>query len=78
MNSREKKLLSIIVLLVVIVIWFGATIVRLENYHYAVQVGMCGLETKSLEEASEREACLNTSQTRTSSFAHLWYALSGS
>ncbi|MFZ1987781.1 MAG: hypothetical protein WAV21_01970 [Minisyncoccia bacterium] len=78
MTRREKTLSALVVVLVLIVIWFGATIVRLENYHYAVQVGMCGLETTSFEEATKRESCLTTTETRTSSFAHIWYALSGS
>jgi len=78
MTTREKLLSALVAVLTLLIIWFGSTIVRLENYHYAVQVGMCGLQTTSLEDASTRESCLANTQTRTSSFAHLWYALSGS
>ncbi|KND51240.1 MAG: hypothetical protein ABA06_02930 [Parcubacteria bacterium C7867-001] len=75
MTRREKILSLVVVVLSVLLVWFGTTIVRLENYHYAVEVGMCGLETGSLDEAVERQECLNTTETRTSPFWHIWYAL---
>lgn len=67
-----KKNLVILVLLGLLV-WFGATIVRLENYRYAAQLGMCREYT--LAQLVERDRCLREKQTRTSPFWHLAYAL---
>lgn len=71
--EKEK---IVIMFLVVILIWFGVTIVRLENYHYAVQVGMCSEYNRNiLERFVERENCLNDTKTRTSFMWHLLYGL---
>ena len=69
MNLLTKERIAIIVLLVLLV-WFGATIIRLENYHYAVQVGFC-----SDVPSTERDACLNKIETRTNFLWHLAYGL---
>ena len=61
----------VIFILLGMLFWFGKTIVRLENYHYASQVGMCG-EYNSL---IERGNCLSTIETRTNPFWHLYSAL---
>ena len=34
----------IIVCLVCLVVWLSSAVIRLENYHYANQVGMCDKE----------------------------------
>lgn len=60
-----------IVTLAIIIIWFALVIVKLENYHYAVQVGMCS----EVSELIERDRCVNSKQTRTSFMWHLYYAL---
>lgn len=64
----------IIFVLVVLLIWCCFAIVRLENYHHANQVGLCS-EFKLPEESAERDACLNDSETRTSSLYSLLYGL---
>lgn len=63
----------IIVGLAAVVWWFGATIVRLENYRYANQMGFCSSpEFKWPEGMMRREDCLNRTQTRTHSLWHLY------
>ena len=49
----------------VLLVWFGSAIVRLENYHYASMLQMCG-EFDPLR-VDEREKCLFSKQTRTKS-----------
>lgn len=66
----EKIIIAVLGLLIV---WFGATIVRLENYHYAVQVGFC--QEYRLPDRGEHEACLNGKETRTSWVFNLFYGL---
>lgn len=63
----------VILVLLGLLVWFGATIVRLENYRYAAQLGMCS--DYSAIQLVERHRCLSETQTRTSSFWHLVYAL---
>lgn len=71
--SKEKIIIAI---LAGLLIWFGANIVRLENYHYAVQVGMCNEYSGDiLQRFNERENCINNTKTRTSLFWHLLYGL---
>ena len=60
----------IILVLLALLLYFGATIVRLENYHYAVQVGFCADVN-----VTERDDCLNKIETRTNPFWHLIYGL---
>lgn len=62
-----------IMLLAGTLVWFGSAIVRLERYHYASMLGMCGpVEPLTL---GERELCLQKAETRTSPFYHLLYGL---
>jgi hypothetical protein len=61
----------LIFVLLATVIWFGSVIVRLENYHYANSIGMCAEHLDLVQ----RSRCLNASETRTSPFWHLAYAL---
>lgn len=51
--------------------WFSSVIVELENYRYASSIGMCS-EHIDLVKKSQ---CLNETETRTSPFWHLAYAL---
>ena len=66
--------LIIIIIALILLFWFGATIVRLENYHYAVQVGFCD-EFSGVENLTKRDQCLNKVQTRTNPIWHLFYGL---
>lgn len=62
-----------IVLLAATLVWFGTAIVRLEQYHYASMLGMCGpIDPAGL---GNREKCLQETETRTSPFYHLLYGL---
>lgn len=67
-----------IALLLLLTIWLGAVIVRLENFHYANTVGMCG-EFKPSDplQTIPRHNCLHQAKTRTSAFWHLFYAVVG-
>jgi hypothetical protein len=64
----------IIVMLLLLLVWFGNTIVRLESYHYANQVGFC-LEYNFPEQGIQKDDCLNEKETRVSFIWHLVYAL---
>ncbi|TFB08169.1 hypothetical protein E3V08_05120 [Candidatus Atribacteria bacterium MT.SAG.1] len=66
----ENKLKIVIVILLVIIVYFSLTIIRLENYHYAVQVGFC-----SGTNLEGRDQCLNKIETRTNPLYHLFYGL---
>ena len=62
-----------IALLAGMLVWFGTAIVRLERYHYASMLGMCGqIDPLRL---GKREVCLQKAETRTSPFYHLLYGL---
>jgi hypothetical protein len=63
----------IIALLSIALVWFGAAIVRLESYHYASMLQMCGPPDPL--KTSKREACLEHAHTRTSPLYHLLYGL---
>lgn len=66
MNSYK----IIIAFLVLLLFWFGSAIIRLENFHYATQVGLC-----SDVDVLQRPWCLESKETRTSNFLHLLYGL---
>ena len=71
------RALAIAALLVVVVV-LGRSVVRLENYDYANQVGLCdkfevpGLRL-DMKQYEAREACLNNTETRTHWFWHILY-----
>jgi len=77
-NTVNVKNIVIVILLIVI-IWFAKTIVKLEEYHYSNQVHLCyksGVNYQADFKAyMEREKCLETSHPRTSSLWNLYYAL---
>ena len=63
----------VIVLLAGMLVWFGSAIVRLEQYHYASMLAMCGpIDPLTL---GQRESCLQKAETRTSPIYHLLYGL---
>lgn len=69
----------VIVVLIILVVWLSAAVVRLENYHYASAVGLCGeFDGKTMEDRAARHQCLNNTTTRTNFLWHLFYALQDS
>jgi hypothetical protein len=60
-----------------VIVWLSASLVRVENQRYAMQVGMC--EDKVLLEKVQQigwdYACLSKVETRTNWMWHLFYAL---
>jgi hypothetical protein len=69
--SKERV---VIIVLILLVVWLSSAVIRLENYHYASQVGMCNDYEYPLE-WGERDNCLNEKETRTSPIWHLLYGL---
>ena len=68
----------IIAALVVCVLWLSATVVWLENFHYASFVGMCAeFKADNPLQTPQRHQCLHAKETRTSPLWHLFYALTG-
>lgn len=65
---------TLLLLSLVLNVWLGFAVVRLENYHYANQLGMCA-NSASPQAAPTREICLNRQHTRTSPWWHIYYAL---
>ena len=63
----------LIAILVGMLAWFGSAIIRLEQYHYASMLAMCGpMDPLTL---GQRETCLQEAETRTSPTYHLLYGL---
>ncbi|KQQ61129.1 hypothetical protein ASF69_01520 [Rhizobium sp. Leaf311] len=57
-------------------VWMGRALARLENYHYASQLGMCEeFLGKDLAMQIKRDNCLEGKETRTSPLWHIYYAL---
>ena len=77
-KEGKTKLLWVIALLTALLIWFGATIVEIENERYALSLEMCTLlDPAGIESVVERDQCLDDIETRTSWVWHLYYALGG-
>ena len=71
------KNLSIAILLFV-VFWLAAVVVRLETFHYASVVGMCSeLKPDDSLQTVKRHNCFHSKETRINPLWHLFYALSG-
>ena len=73
-----KKEHYIILILLVFLIWFGMTIVRLENFRYGAVVGSCSsaeYEHYDPEQRIEWYRCLHENTTRTSPLWNLLYGL---
>jgi len=66
-----KKMKLISAVLVVLLIWFGAALVRVENERYALATGLCKYDATSLEMFT----CLQRTSTRTGWWWHLYHAL---
>ena len=76
--SARSNFLTLVVILSVLLIWFGTVIVRLENENYALLVGLCGQDynVADVQTGLERARCLEEVETRTSPLWHLYYTLS--
>jgi hypothetical protein len=61
-----------LLILLVMVIWLAASLVRVENQRYALQTGLCR-DSQGLTDFK----CLEAVQTRTGWLWHLFYALRG-
>lgn len=64
---------TVIVVLLALLVWFGASVVRLENARYATSLGMCDQYQGS--KLYQRQRCLDGTQTRTSWVYNLLYGL---
>lgn len=62
------------VILLLLLVWFATAIIRLENYHYASQVGLCA-EFVSGEDLIQKDKCLNEKQPRKSTLLTILYGL---
>ena len=68
----------LIVILLVLIFILSKTVIRLENYHYANQIGMCDKEKffgNYFEKEQKSRECFELVQTRTNSIWHLFYAI---
>jgi hypothetical protein len=77
-NLKKLKALRLDFLIALIfIVWLSASLVRVENQRYAMQIGMC--EDKVLYEKVQQigwdYACLSKVETRTSWLWHLFYGL---
>lgn len=74
-----KWILSIVVAVLAMLVWrLSETVIRLENYSYGGQIGMCYEAAdypKDVSARDRREKCLRQTETRTSPLWHLAYAL---
>ncbi|MBY5617279.1 hypothetical protein HFO26_20630 [Rhizobium leguminosarum] len=67
----------LLVLSLALNVWMGVALARLENYHYASQLGMCAeFLGPDLSQQIKRDTCLEGKETRTSMLWHTFYALS--
>ena len=57
-----------LVVAVLLIVWLSATLVRVENERYAMQIGMCWNGTLKLPDL----ACIKKAQTRTALYWHIF------
>ncbi|UFW79574.1 hypothetical protein [Rhizobium sp. SU303] len=66
----------LLVLSLALNVWMGGALARLENYHYASQLGMCAEYLgPDLSQQIKRDTCLGGKETRTNPLWHIYYAL---
>ncbi|ANL71902.1 hypothetical protein AMC83_CH01919 [Rhizobium phaseoli] len=67
----------LLLLSVLLNVWLGLAVIRLENYHYAVQMGRCAEWNTATGSGvfASREACLNSQKMRTSPWWNLFWGL---
>lgn len=70
MITKERTMIAVLLALLV---WFGAAIIRLENFDYAAASGMCSEHLP--KNGIAYIDCLNHAQTRTNPLWHLVYGL---
>jgi len=67
---------STILILLILVIWLGKSLIRIENERMALfQAAAYGTCTLDHSDPIEFFRCLDTTETRTSNILHLFYAL---
>jgi muramoyltetrapeptide carboxypeptidase LdcA involved in peptidoglycan recycling len=68
----------VILILLAVNLVLARAVIRLENFHYAVVVGMCPTSNADeLMRSAERLNCLHRASTRTNDLWHIYYALLG-
>ena len=70
-GSRIDARTCVIAALALALVWFGATIVRLENIRYANEIGMCDEQQPSVS----YNRCIDEVETRVHPIFHLYYGL---
>lgn len=83
MQERNNPWKWVCLALAIALIWFGVTIVRLENQNYAMLLAIGGVDKSCLRPGPVPGGsdpvflgeCLNRKETRTSPFWHLAYGL---
>lgn len=71
-----RALFWLLVVSVILNVWMGFAVVRLENFRYGVVVGMCGeYDSRDVLVRAKLLKCLDGEETRTSVLWHLYYAL---
>ena len=78
MTDNRMKLIALALAtgLVVVTVWLGSAVVRLENHRHANFVGMCSKYNISDPiQRIQREDCLDKTRSRTHWFWHLLYGL---
>jgi hypothetical protein len=67
-----------IALLSAAIVLLSVALVRLETFHYASVVGMCGrFKADDPLQSVQRHNCLHATETRTNPVWHIFYALRG-
>ncbi len=75
------KITFLLVISLLVNIWFGLSIVRLEKFHYSTQIGLCSqqkfIDKQIIREYDELKmyVCLSKSEPRTSDWWNLLYGL---
>ena len=67
---------ALAVCLVVVTVWLGSAVVRLENYRHANFVGLCSkFDISDPIQRVQREDCLDRAHSRTHWYWHLLHGL---
>lgn len=71
----SKSRIAGVMVLCALLVWFGASLVRVENQRYALEVGLCGSDPLKVLSRAE---CLKSVESRSGWWWHLMYGLRGS
>ena len=75
----KRGMLLVIAVLIIAVLLLARAVIRLENFHYASQIGLCseqGVVYANNPMANhQRNVCLDNIETRTSPLWHLYYGV---